>query len=130
AAQTAAPDTLPAGHIEVQHVLIGFQGSVPGKNITRSQEEAHKLAYEILERAKKGEDFGSLVKQYTDDQFPGIYRLADRGVQVEPNVEFPRDGMVPGFSNTAFSLKPGEIGISDYDTKASPFGWHIIKRLR
>jgi hypothetical protein len=129
AAQPATPDTLPAGHIEVQHVLIGFQGSVRGKPITRTQEEARKLAHDILERAKKGEDFGALVKQYTDDQFPGIYRMADRGIQPGPD-EFPRDGMVAGFGNTAFSLKPGEVGISEYDKTASPFGWHIIKRLR
>ena len=37
-AQPAPIDTLPAWHIEVQHVLIGYVGSVPGKNITRSKE--------------------------------------------------------------------------------------------
>src|SRR5215831_3700227 len=113
--QTAAPESaaapsanaqpaLPAGHIEVQHVLIGFVGSVPGKNITRSQDEAKTLAYQILDRAKKGEDFGQLVQQHTDDQYPGIYRLTDHGVTPEQG-EFSRDGMVKGFSDTAFSLK-------------------------
>jgi len=42
-----APNPVPA-HITVQHILIGFAGSVPGKGITRSQDEAKKLAYEIL----------------------------------------------------------------------------------
>ena len=129
AAPPAATETLPAGHIEVQHVLIGFQGSVRGKPITRTQEEANKLAHDILNRAKAGEDFGGLVKQYTDDQYPGIYRMADRGVQPGQD-EFPRDGMVASFGNAAFSLKVGEVGISEYDKTASPFGWHIIKRLR
>jgi len=137
----AAPDTakpeatsqpaLPAGHIEVQHVLIGFVGSVPGKNITRSQDEAKTLAYQILDRAKKGEDFGQLVQQNTDDQYPGIYRLADNGQTADQSAgEFPRAGMVKGFSDTAFSLKPGEVGIADYNKPNSPYGWHIIKRLR
>jgi hypothetical protein len=127
---TAQPP-LPAGHIEVQHVLIGFVGTIPGKNITRSQEEAKKLAYEILDRAKKGEDFGQLVQKYTDDQYPGIYRLADRGQTADQSAgEFPRDGMVKGFSNTAFSLKVGDVGIADYNKPDSPYGWHIIKRLR
>jgi hypothetical protein len=127
--QAAAQPALPAGHIEVQHVLIGFVGTVPGKNITRSQDEAKALAYQILDRAKKGEDFGQLVQQYTDDQYPGIYRLTDRGVTPDQG-EFSRDGMVKGFSDTAFSLKPGEVGIADYNKPDSPYGWHIIKRLR
>lgn len=126
---TAASPSLAAGHIEVQHVLIGFQGSVPGKNITRTKDEANKLAHEILEKAKKGEDFGQLVQQNTDDQYPGIYGLADRGVA--PNQgEYPRDQMVSGFSDTAFSLKVGEVGIAEYDPQTSKYGWHIIKRLR
>ena len=129
-AKPAPIDTLPAGHIEVQHVLIGYVGSVPGKNITRSKTEAETLANDILKRARAGEDFGQLVQKYTDDQYPGIYRLADRGVTAEQGVEFPRDGMVKGFSDTAFSLKPGEVGIANYEAKASPYGWHVIKRLR
>ena len=126
-----AQSPLPAGHIEVQHVLIGFVGTIPGKNITRSEAEAKTLAYQILDRAKKGEDFGQLVQKYTDDQYPGIYRLADRGQTADQAAgEFPRDGMVKGFSNTAFSLKVGDVGIADYNKPDSPYGWHIIKRLR
>jgi hypothetical protein len=139
--QSASPDTtkpqataqpaLPAGHVEVQHVLIGFVGTIPGKNITRSQDEAKTLAYQILDRAKKGEDFGQLVQQNTDDQYPGIYRLADHGQTADQAAgEFSRDGMVKGFGDVAFSLKPGEVGIADYNKPNSPYGWHIIKRLR
>ena len=129
--EATAQPALPAGHIEVQHVLIGFVGTIPGKNITRSQDEAKTLAYQILDRAKKGEDFGQLVQQNTDDQYPGIYRLADRGQTADQSAgEFPRDGMVKGFSDVAFSLKPGEVGIADYNKPNSPYGWHIIKRLR
>ncbi len=42
----------------------------------------------------------------------------------------PRGRMVPGFSDTAFSLKPGEIGIAAYNPQTCPFGYHVIKRLR
>jgi parvulin-like peptidyl-prolyl isomerase len=38
--------------------------------------------------------------------------------------------MVPAFGNVGFALKVGEIGIADYDPHTSPFGWHIIKRLK
>ena len=41
-----------------------------------------------------------------------------------------RDRMVPAFGNVGFVLAVGEIGIADYDPVASPFGFHIIKRVR
>ena len=125
---TPAPVTATADHIKVQHILIGFAGKIPGKNVTRSQDEARALAAQILERAKKGEDFGQLVSQYTDDRAPGIYLIANRGV-TPGDGEFSRDRMVPAFGNVGFSLAPGEIGMAEYDPASSPFGWHIIKRL-
>lgn len=123
-----APAVAPE-HVQVQHILVGFSGSVPGKAIQRTQEEARKLAYELLERARKGEDFGALVARHTDDSPPGIYGMSGRGVAPGPG-EYPRDGMVPAFGNVGFAISPGNIGIADYDPKASPFGWHIIKRLK
>ena len=72
--------TTPPEHIEVQHVLIAFEGKVPGKVVTRSQAAAEKLAQEILERARNGEDFDELVRKYTDDQWPGIYGLSNDGI--------------------------------------------------
>jgi len=123
-AKSAEPD-----HIQVQHILIAFKGSVPGKNITRSLEEAKTLAYQILERAKKGEDFDGLVKLYTNDQPPGIYGMSNKGI-APASGEFPRTQMVPAFGNTGFPLKVGEIGIADYDQANSPYGYHIVKRLK
>lgn len=128
AADTSAQEAFPADHILVQHVLIGFQGSVRGKNITRTQAEAEALAQEILGKAQAGEDFDALVKQYTDDAYPGIYGLANTGVTPGTN-EYPRGDMVKGFSDVAFSLRTGEIGMADYDAQTSPFGWHILKRV-
>jgi hypothetical protein len=119
----AAPD-----HIKLQHVLISFAGKVPGKNVTRSQEEARALAVQILERATKGEDFDELVRTYTDDRPPGIYLLANSGV-APVSGESSRDRMVPAFGNVGFSLAPGKIGMAEYDPRTSPYGWHVIKRL-
>ncbi len=118
----------PGDHIKVQHILIAFAGKVPGKNITRTQDEARALAAQVFDRAKKGEDFDSLVKTYTDDRAPGIYALANSGVTTSAD-EFSRDRMVPAFGEVGFSLAPGEIGMAPYDPVRSPFGWHIIKRL-
>lgn len=127
-ASDSKPTLVPA-HIQVQHVLIGFTGSVPGKNITRTKEEAKALAYQILEKAKKGEDFGALVSQYTDDRPPGIYSMSASGVPPNPG-EYSRDSMVPAFGNVGFAIQVGEVGIADYDPTNSPYGWHVIKRLR
>jgi len=129
AAQAAPAPAAEPGHIQVQHILIGFQGSVPGKNITRTLDEARKLAYELLDRAKKGENFDALVKQYTDDAHPGIYGMANKDVTPGPG-EYPRGQMVPAFGDTGFPLKVGEIGISDHDLKKSPYGFHIVKRTK
>ena len=119
----------PPAHIQVQHVLIGFTGSVPGKNISRSKEEARTLAYQILDRAKAGEDFDALVRQYTDDSPPGIYGMSGTGVPAAQG-EYPREQMVPAFGNVGFAIQVGEVGIADYDATASPFGYHVIKRLQ
>jgi hypothetical protein len=125
-----APNPAP-DHIEVQHVLIGFQGTIPGKTVTRTKEEAEKLANEVLEKARQGEKMDDLVTKYTDDQFPGVYDLANNGVTPDKTKqEYPRSGMVKGFSDVAFGLSVGNVGIANYDPKTSPFGWHIIKRLK
>ena len=131
----AAPGTMPVKpavepqHVQVQHILIGFAGSIPGKGITRTKEEAKKLAYEILEKARAGADFDSLVRQYTDDSPPGIYGMSGKGVPAGQG-EYPRDQMVPAFGNVGFAISPGNIGIADYDAATSPYGYHIIKRLK
>jgi len=115
-------------HIKVQHILIGFKGSVPGKPIVRSQEEARKLAYDLLTQAQGGTDFDQLVRKHTDDSPPGIYGMSNRGVQPAQG-EYGRDGMVPAFGNAGFPLQVGEIGIADFDPRSSPYGWHIVKRI-
>ncbi len=122
-----APATVE--RVEVQHILIGFEGSLPGKLVKRSQQEAEALAKTALERAQKGEPFEALVKELSDDQVPGIYGMSNLGVAPQGS-EFPREQMVPSFGDAAFSLNPGEIGMAPYDSQKSPFGWHIIKRLK
>jgi parvulin-like peptidyl-prolyl isomerase len=117
--------------ITVQHILISFNGADPRMDVARSREEAEELAGQLLERAKGGEDFDALVKEFTDDSHPGIYTMAN--LEVTPdreNNEFPRAGMVKAFGDVGFGLKVGEIGMTDYDPEASKYGWHIIKRLK
>ena len=126
---STAPDKEP-DHIKVQHILIGFKGSVPGKNITRTEAEAKTLAYSLVDSAKAGTSYDDLVARHTDDSAPGIYGLANRGVTAAgPPAEYGRDQMVPAFGNVGFKLKLGEIGVADYDARTSPYGFHVIKRV-
>jgi hypothetical protein len=117
-------------YVTVQHILIGFQGSVPGKNVTRSRESARELAEKVFEMAKSGTDFGELVKEFTDDAYPGVYRMANFGVPADRSQKiFPRDGMVQAFGDVGFPLEVGGIGMAEYDPQKSKYGWHIIKRI-
>ncbi len=116
-------------HIQVQHILIAFSGSLPGQAVNRTQEEARNLAYDLLKQAQGGADFGALVKQYTDDSPPGIYGMSNLGVTPGQG-EYPRNQMVAAFGDTGFPLEVGKIGIADFDPRTSPYGWHIVKRLK
>ena len=131
ASETAqeAQETTEPDFVTVQHILIGFQGSVPGKPITRSQEDAGKLAEEVFAMAKQGQDFDGLVKKYTDDSFPGRYEMANFNVEARAGA-FQRGGMVAAFGDVGFPLEVDEIGMASFDPQKSQFGWHIIKRVK
>ncbi len=74
-----------------------------------------ETAKQVAERAKKGEDFLALSKEFSKD--PGS--AADGG----DLGWFTKDKMVKEFSDAAFKLEPGQIS----DPVKSQFGWHIIK---
>lgn len=127
----AAPKAPEPDYCKVQHCLIAFKGSLPKPGVTRTKDEAKQLAYEILEKARKGENFDALVKKHTDDSHPGIYTMSNFGTPPRKPMpeEFPRNKMVAAFGDTGFPLQVGEYGMADFDPRKSPFGWHIVKRL-
>lgn len=128
-AAPSAPATtlnLQPSRVKFANVLIAFQG-VGRPGVTRSKEEAEKLAKEIFERAKKGEDFETLMKQ-SDDTPPGTYGVFQTPETEKPG-DAPRSMIDPGVAQMAFSLKVGEVGLCAYEPQASPFGWRVIKRL-
>ena len=77
--------------------------------------EDEATAKQVAERAKKGEDFLALSKEFSKD--PGS--AADGG----DLGWFTKDKMVKEFSDAAFKLEPGQIS----EPVKSQFGWHIIK---
>ena len=116
--------------VTVQHILISFKGSIPKDTVTRTMEEAEKLANEIFERAKNGEDFEALVKEYTDDSYPGVYKMSNFDVDADLDQgESSRAKMVGEFGDVSFKLSVNEIGMAQFSPERSKYGWHIIKRL-
>jgi hypothetical protein len=113
--------------VTVQHVLISFEGRL-NKPIERSKKEALDLAWEIFDRAEAGEDFDALVEEFTDDSYPGIYTMTNRGVAKLQDA-FPRDDMAVSFGDISFRLGVGQIGVAKYNPDLCPFGYHVIKRL-
>ena len=59
----------------------------------------------------------------------GPYTMPNHGVKPGPG-ELPRGEMATNFGNVSFKLAVGEIGVADYDSLNSPFGFHIIKRVK
>src|SRR5215471_15828920 len=99
---------LPA-RVSAQHILFKTTGKTP------EEIEAIKTkARTVLDRAKKGEDFGALAKQYSEDS------SASNGGDLG---QFTPGQMVPEFDKAAFALGPGAIS----DLVTTQFGIHIIK---
>lgn len=101
--------------ISVLSDYIGDKGaSVQHVLILNDTDDASQVAEEVLQKAKNGEDFLELMKQYNDDTS-----------EKESGYTFPEGEMVPTFETAAFSLKIGEIS----DIVESDYGFHIIKRI-
>jgi peptidyl-prolyl cis-trans isomerase NIMA-interacting 1 len=116
AASTSGAASGPVEEIAAQHVLIMFKGVKNSKGVTRSKADAKKLAEEVRDKARKGDDFSALVTQYSEDSVTkeGLGSLG----------KFKRPEMVKEFSDAAFALAVG--GVSD--PVETGFGYHVIKR--
>jgi hypothetical protein len=103
--------------IAARHLLVAYQGALRASpSVTRSKTEAEARAKEALARAKTGEDFEVLVKEFSDE--PGA---GERGGSLG---RFQRGMMVPAFEKAAFKLAPGEVS----DLIETQFGFHVIQR--
>ena len=96
--------------VRASHILIKFE-----PNATDEQKAAAKEKIEgLLKRARAGEDFAALAKEYTED--PGSKESGGE-------YTFPRGQMVKAFEDTAFGLEVGQIS----DAVETQYGYHIIK---
>lgn len=123
-AETMARPEHNAKQVEVAHILIAFDGATRSTQ-TRSKDEAEALTAELLGKALNGADFTSLVKEYSNDPGGGPYTMSTDG-----SGGFPRSQMAPAFGDVGWRLDVGQVGVAGYSPQGSPFGWHIMKRLK
>lgn len=102
--------TLPP-QLRVRHILLKWKPL--GTNDDRAA--LRKQMQPILERARSGEDFAALAREFTEDSSTRSSG-GDTGL-------FGPGAMVPEFEQAAYSLKVGEIS----DPVSTVFGVHIIK---
>lgn len=101
--------------VHVSQILLSTRDPQTGAPLPEEQRLAKlKLAQELLKRARDGEDFAKLARQYSED-----LRSRDRGGEYT----FPRGVMVTEFESAAFSLNTNQIS----DIVTTSFGYHIIK---
>ena len=99
------------------HILLMYKGSAnASEEITRTKEEAYQDIQKLLKRARAGEDFAELAKEYSN--CPSSKNGGDLG-------EFGKGDMVKPFEDAAFSLKKDEFS----NIVETRYGFHIIKRL-
>jgi len=94
----------------VQHILLKTQGMDEA-----AKANVRKKIEDLLQRAKNGEDFAGLAKQYSED--PGS---KDKGGLYQ---DFGRGHMVKPFEDAAFSVPIGQLS----DVIETQYGYHILK---
>ena len=101
--------------VKASHILISTLDENNKELSAEKKKEAKKKAEDVLKKAKAGDEFAALAKEYSDDKGSGS-EGGDLGF-------FGKGKMVPEFEEAAFSLKVGEIS----EIVESQFGYHIIK---
>ena len=104
------PEMVRASHI----LLMTIDPKTKAELSKEVKDAKHKQMEDILKRARAGEDFAKLAKEFSED--PGS---KDNGGEYK----FPRGQMVPEFEAAAFSLKTNQIS----DIVTTQYGYHIIK---
>ena len=97
--------------VRVRHILLTWKpmGTQDDRAAIRKQMQP------ILERARAGENFAALAREFSEDSATRA-NGGDTGL-------FVRGTMVPQFEAVAFSLEPGEIS----DPVDTTYGVHIVK---
>lgn len=101
--------------VRASHILLSTLDSATRQPLSDEKKAAkRKQAEDLLKRARAGEDFAKLAREFSED--PGS---KEKGGEYT----FPRGQMDPAFESAAFSLNTNQIS----DIVTTQFGYHIIK---
>ena len=110
--QFLSPEAVHVAHILLSTRDLETRSDVPAERRLEKRATADK----VLLRARAGEDFGKLVKEFSED-----VASKEKGGEYT----FARGQMVPEFDAASFSLAPNQIS----DIVTTIYGYHIIKLL-
>jgi parvulin-like peptidyl-prolyl cis-trans isomerase-like protein len=102
------------------------EGATFAEFVTELNSRAAAKEAELVEEMKGGSITQEQVEEQMNAFLDGLRAEGDSKVR---NLPHPRAAMVPAFGDVGFALEVGEVGMAEYDDAASPFGWHIIKRI-
>ena len=104
-----------AESVRVSHILLSTLDPGTRQPLPEDKKaDKRKLMADLLKRARAGEDFAKLAREFTEDTVS-----RDAGGEYT----FPRGQMVPEFEAAAFSLNTNQVS----DVITTQFGYHIIK---
>jgi len=112
----ANPDEFhKAERVRAAHILLSTMDTATRRALPPSEKTRKlRIAEKLLERARKGEDFAKLAKDFSEDP-----------VSKENGGEytFPRGRMAKEFEEASFGQRVGTVS----DVVESQYGYHIIK---
>jgi peptidyl-prolyl cis-trans isomerase D len=118
-----------ADSAKVRHILVAYQGSGASQTVTRSKEQASKLADSLLAALKKGGSFTAFVDKFSDDggkNVPPGKKETDDYTGKGGNYGWlnASSGFVEPFKDAGLDGKKGDLVKVE-----SQFGYHIIEVL-
>jgi len=121
---------MSADSAHVRHILVAYKGSGASQTVTRTKEQAKKMADSLVVLLKKKADFKDFVAKFSDDggkssaadpKNPKKFIMGKDGDYGWVNA---KSGFVDPFKNAGLDGKKGDLVVVE-----SQFGYHIMEVL-
>lgn len=97
--------------VRARHIMFSLPSDAPAEQ----EEKVKEKALSVLEKARGGQDFSELAKEYSED-----ISTKDQGGDLG---YFSKGRMIEPFEEAAFNMEKGQIS----DLVKTTYGYHIIK---
>lgn len=114
---------------KVRHILLAYAGSGASQEVTRTKDQAKKMADSLVVVLKKGGKFADFVKNFSDDggkKMPPNKKETEEWMGKDGNYGWLNEssGFVESFKRFGLDGKKGDLGVVE-----SQFGYHIMEVL-